>query len=63
MRVPNDLRLAREVPELHMILGGHDHHYEYQQVSRVHIQHVGGQPLGYPLEHWEVHVVAHYVNM
>ncbi len=34
MRVPNDLRLAREVPELHVILGGHDHHYEQQTVSR-----------------------------
>ncbi len=33
MRVPNDLRLAREVPELHMILGGHDHHYEKRMVS------------------------------
>ena len=33
MRVPNDLRLAREVPELHMVLGGHDHHYEKQKAS------------------------------
>ena len=32
MRVPNDLRLAREVPELHMVLGGHDHHYETEMV-------------------------------
>jgi len=28
MRVPNDQRLAREAPEIHLILGGHDHHYE-----------------------------------
>uniref|UniRef100_A0A061QQ45 5'-nucleotidase n=1 Tax=Tetraselmis sp. GSL018 TaxID=582737 RepID=A0A061QQ45_9CHLO len=28
MRVPNDMRLAAEVPEIDLILGGHDHHYE-----------------------------------
>ena len=33
MRVPNDIRLATEVPEIHMILGGHDHHYEEKWVS------------------------------
>ena len=33
MRVPNDQKLAEEVPELHMILGGHDHHYEMRTVS------------------------------
>ena len=32
MRDPNDLRLAQEVPEIHLILGGHDHHYFKQQV-------------------------------
>jgi hypothetical protein len=25
MRVPNDLILAKEVPEIDLILGGHDH--------------------------------------
>lgn len=35
MRVPNDLRLAREVPGLHMVLGGHDHHYEKHMVGDV----------------------------
>ncbi len=33
MRMPNDLRLASEVPELHLVLGGHDHHYERKEVS------------------------------
>lgn len=28
MRVPNDKRLAEEVAEIDLILGGHDHHYE-----------------------------------
>lgn len=28
MRVPNDMHLAAEVPELDLVLGGHDHHYE-----------------------------------
>lgn len=33
MRMPNDVRLAEEVPELHLVLGGHDHHYEKREVS------------------------------
>lgn len=33
MRMPNDYRLAREVPEIDLILGGHDHHYEVTQVE------------------------------
>ena len=28
MRVPNDRKLAAEVPEFHLVMGGHDHHYE-----------------------------------
>jgi len=28
MRAPNDLLLGAEVPEIDIILGGHDHHYE-----------------------------------
>lgn len=28
MRVPNDIKLAEEVPEIDIILGGHDHVYE-----------------------------------
>ncbi len=35
MRDPNDLRLAREVPEINLILGGHDHHYFKQWVKSV----------------------------
>lgn len=35
MRMPNDVRLAKEVPDLHLILGGHDHHYEKKEVGDV----------------------------
>lgn len=28
MRVPNDMHLGAQVPEIDIILGGHDHHYE-----------------------------------
>ena len=40
MRVPNDVRLAEAVPEIHLILGGHDHHYEEKWVSQyyIHVQ-------------------------
>jgi len=31
MRMPNDYLLAHEVPEVDIILGGHDHHYESAQ--------------------------------
>ena len=27
MRLPNDKKLAEQVPEIDLILGGHDHHY------------------------------------
>lgn len=33
MRVPNDELLAREVPEVDVILGGHDHHYDVKPVG------------------------------
>ena len=33
MRWPNDRRLAREVPEINLILGGHDHDYQCEEVS------------------------------
>ena len=34
MRLPNDKKLAEQVPEIDLILGGHDHHYhaEYSTV-------------------------------
>ena len=32
MRTPNDLRLAREVEEIDLILGGHDHVAEFIEV-------------------------------
>mmetsp|Transcript_141091 Transcript_141091/g.367249 ORF Transcript_141091/g.367249 Transcript_141091/m.367249 type:complete len:1799 (+) Transcript_141091:59-5455(+) len=33
MRVPNDELLAHEVPEVDLILGGHDHHYDVKPVG------------------------------
>jgi 5'-nucleotidase len=32
MREPNDKKLAENVPEIDLILGGHDHHYEEYEV-------------------------------
>ena len=32
MRTPNDIRLAENVPEVDLILGGHDHVYEKLKV-------------------------------
>ena len=32
MRTPNDIRLAENVPEVDLILGGHDHVYEKKKV-------------------------------
>jgi len=34
MRNPNDMKLAENVDEIDLILGGHDHIYEVQQVSK-----------------------------
>ena len=36
MRMPNDIRLAEEVPDFHLILAGHDHHYEKREVQCIH---------------------------
>ena len=33
MRSPNDIRLAENVAEIDLILGGHDHVYEKKKVS------------------------------
>ncbi|VDP75607.1 unnamed protein product [Echinostoma caproni] len=33
MRWPNDIRLAREVPEIDLVLGGHDHNYGFETVK------------------------------
>jgi 5'-nucleotidase len=33
MRWPNDRRLAREVPEINLILGGHDHDYQWEMIN------------------------------
>jgi 5'-nucleotidase len=33
MRTPNDIRLAESVPEIDLILGGHDHVYEKRKVK------------------------------
>ena len=48
MRVPNDTRLAEEAPEIHLILGGHDHHYEVRSYC-LFSQRGGGGRLGPPL--------------
>lgn len=34
MRTPNDIRLAREVEEIDLVLGGHDHVAEFIEVAR-----------------------------
>jgi 5'-nucleotidase len=34
MRNPNDVKLAENVDEIDLILGGHDHVYEVNQVSK-----------------------------
>ena len=34
MRTPNDIRLAENVDEIDLILGGHDHVYEKKMVSQ-----------------------------
>ena len=36
MRWPNDNRLAEEVDEIDLILGGHDHDYTVKQVCTYH---------------------------
>ena len=33
MRMPNDIRLAENVEDIDLILGGHDHDYEAIEVS------------------------------
>ena len=37
MRTPNDIRLAENVPEVDLILGGHDHVYEKRKVNGTYI--------------------------
>lgn len=39
-REPNDERLAREAPELDLVLGGHDHHYAVKEVKETGIWYV-----------------------
>lgn len=41
MRHPNDERLAREVPELAAILGGHDHDYRVRPINGVWVLNSG----------------------
>ena len=33
MRWPNDERLARKVPDVDLILGGHDHEYKVKDIE------------------------------
>ena len=37
MRTPNDIRLAENVDEIDLILGGHDHVYELNKVRLSHL--------------------------
>ena len=37
MRLPNDKRLTINVPEIHLILGGHDHDYMTCQINQSYI--------------------------
>ena len=37
MRTPNDCRLAENVDEIDLILGGHDHDYEVKKVNGKYI--------------------------
>ena len=32
-RVPNDVKICEELPEIDLMLGGHDHHYEVRQIA------------------------------
>lgn len=34
MRVPNDRKLLKEVADIDVVLGGHDHHYEVRPTDR-----------------------------
>ena len=35
MRIPNERHLAQEVPEIDIILGGHDHLYHVELINEV----------------------------
>lgn len=37
MRMPNDIKLAENVDEIDLILGGHDHNYDVQVINGRHI--------------------------
>lgn len=41
MRMPNDYRVAEEVDEIDLILGGHDHHYEATLVNGTYVINSG----------------------
>jgi 5'-nucleotidase len=36
-RGQHDMRLAKEVPEIDIILSGHDHHYRHSKVHKTHV--------------------------
>lgn len=57
MRTPNDCRLAANVDEVDLILGGHDHVYEVKKVSVLVISQSSGQQ-GKELEFKQAFVVG-----
>ena len=56
MRWPNDTRLAREAPEIDLVLGGHDHDFHYEQARHIHSHDALLVPtvvaLKFELRHW-----------
>lgn len=40
MRWDNDRRLAENVPEIDLFLGGHDHEYQVEKVEQVNLLHL-----------------------
>lgn len=53
MRTPNDIRLAENVDEIDLILGGHDHVYEIQKVSQFYM---------YLFHDYFIHMIAEEVT-
>jgi len=70
MREPNDIRLAREVDGIDLILGGHDHHYthsvesdvtilksgsEFREFSTIDVKYYGPHSVVFDIQRHELH--------